>query len=68
MLVDTIGADLANNVAFLPSVGANGGILIAASNHFFNISQPHLTTYTVSAKITMLAENRTWTITRVYGP
>jgi hypothetical protein len=66
--VETIGAELANNVAFLPSVGARGGILIAASDHFFNISQPHLTAHTVSATITMLAENKTWTITGVYGP
>ena len=68
LLVETIGAELANNVAFLPSVGASGGILIAASNCFFDISQPHLTAHTVSATITMLVENKTWTITGVYGP
>jgi len=68
LLVETIGVELANNVAFLPSVGASGGILIAASDRFFNISQPHLTAHTVSTTITMLAENKTWTITGVYGP
>lgn len=57
LLVDTVGAELATNVAFLPAVGVCGGILIAASEHFFTLSQPLLTTNTISARLTMLAEN-----------
>lgn len=68
LLVDTVGIDMASNVAFLPAIGVCGGILLAASERFFTISQPHLTTNTVSAKITMLAENKKWSITGVYGP
>lgn len=68
ILVETVGSDLASNVVYLPSVGASGGILIAASERFFTIGQPNLTTNTVSATITMLAENKSWTITGVYGP
>lgn len=68
LLVETVGVDLASNVAALPSVGASGGILIAASDRFFSLSQPHLTTHTVSVTITMKAENKTWTLTGVYGP
>jgi hypothetical protein len=68
LLVDTVGADLATNVAFLPSVGVCGGILIAASEHYLSLTQTLLTMNTVSATITMLAENKTWTLTGVYGP
>jgi hypothetical protein len=42
--------------------------LIAASERFFTLSQPQLTNNTVSAKMTMLAENKVWSITGVYGP
>jgi exonuclease III len=68
LLVDTVGIEMANNVLFLPSMGASGGILIAAAERFFTLSHPHLTQDTISAKVTMLAENKTWTITGVYGP
>ena len=60
--------DLATNVAFLPSAGVCGEILIAASERYFTLTQTFLTTNTVSATITMLAENKSWTITGVYGP
>jgi exonuclease III len=56
------------NVAFLPAVGVCGGILIAASEHFFTLSQPLLTTNTISTRLTMLAENKVWSIIGVYGP
>lgn len=49
-------------------MGVSGGILIAAAEHFFTINHPTHTQHTVSAIITMLAENKTWTITGVYGP
>jgi len=68
LLVDTVGADMAANVASLPSVGVCGGILIAASERFFTVTQPYLTNNTISATITMLSENKTWTLTGVYGP
>ena len=59
---------MANNVVCLPSIGASGGILIAASERFFRIQQTSLTPNTVTATITMLAENTSWSITGVYGP
>lgn len=68
LLMETVGTDLASNTVSLPSLGASGGILIAASDCFFNLSQPHTTTHTISATVTMLAERKTWTITGVYGP
>jgi exonuclease III len=68
LLVDTAGADMASNAVSLPSMGVCGGILIAATQCFFTISQPYLTTNTITAKITMLADNKEWSISGVYGP
>ena len=68
LLNETVGADMAQNVAFLPSIGASGGILIAASDRFFTIQNTYATTNTISATVTMLAENVQWSITGVYGP
>ena len=42
MLVETVGGDMAQNVVFLPSAGASGGILMAASERFFRLDNPHL--------------------------
>jgi hypothetical protein len=58
LLIDTVGTDMANNIVSLPSVGVCGGILIAETERFFTLSQPFLTTNTVIAKLTMLAENK----------
>lgn len=68
LLVETVGIDMSQNMAFLPSVGASGGILLAASERYFRLDNPHLTTNTVSATITMLSDNKEWSITGVYGP
>ena len=68
LLVETVGPDMANNAVWLPSIGVCGGILVAASDRFFKISQPYLTTNTVSSQIKMLANNEEWSITGVYGP
>ncbi|CAD6216701.1 unnamed protein product [Miscanthus lutarioriparius] len=59
---------MASDVAFLPSVGTCGGILLAAAERFFKLGQPQLTNNIVTVNITMLAENKTWSITGVYGP
>lgn len=68
LLMEMVGTDMIDNIAVLPSIGASWGILIAASNHFFNLSQPHATAHTISTTVTMLAEQKTWTMTGVYGP
>jgi hypothetical protein len=59
---------MVQNVIFLPSTGASGGILMAASERFFRVGNPHLTDNTVSGTLTMLSENKEWSITGVYGP
>ena len=59
---------MASNAVWLPSIGVCGGILVAASDRFFKISQSYLTTNTVSTQIKMLANNEEWSITGVCGP
>ncbi|CAD6224969.1 unnamed protein product [Miscanthus lutarioriparius] len=59
---------MARNAVSLPSVGASGGILIAASERFFRVQQTHQTANTITASIIMLAENKEWSLTGVYGP
>lgn len=68
LLTETVGPSMVYNAAHLPSIGASGGILIAASDQFFKVQQTNLTTNIVTATITMLAENISWSITGVYGP
>lgn len=69
MLVnETVGADLAQNAVALPSSRASGGILLAASQRFFSLGHPHHTQNSVTAIITMLADNTKWSITGVYRP
>lgn len=66
--METIGNDMAQNMVFLPSMGASGGILLAASDRYFRLENPHTTTNTVSATLKMLSNNTEWSITGVYGP
>jgi hypothetical protein len=67
MLVETVGADMAQNTYSLPSIGASGGILLAASSWFFQLDNPHVSANSISVTLTMLADNRKWSLTRVYG-
>lgn len=59
---------MVQNAFFLPSVGASGGILITASDRYFNLHTPVYSGNTVSATLRMLADNKEWSITGVYGP
>jgi hypothetical protein len=65
---DTLSPNFANNYTTLPAQGVGGGILLAANEHFFTLHTPHFTAHTVSADIVMHADNKTWTVTRVYVP
>lgn len=68
LIYETVGGDLAKNAVFLPSTGASGGILLAASDRFFRLTNTHQNTNSISATITLLADNKEWSITGVYGP
>jgi len=41
---------------------------MAASERFFKLGNPHLTPNSVSATLTILADNKEWSLTGVYGP
>jgi exonuclease III len=67
-LIERIGMDMLNNCALLPASGSAGGILIAETEKYFSLEPLVTTQHTISATITMLAENISWSITGVYGP
>lgn len=68
MIVEAFGPQFANNFCFLPSDGTRGGVIVAASADYFDLSASSYTLHTVSAKITMRATGKAWSITAVYGP
>jgi exonuclease III len=68
LLVETVGNDMAQNMAYLPSIGTSRGVLIAASDRYFRVDNPYTTVNTVSATIKMLSDNKECSITGVYGP
>ena len=64
----TLGNKFLNNFTFLPAKQTRGSILLAASEDYFSLSNITLTRYTITAKITMKADNTQWWITVVYEP
>jgi exonuclease III len=68
LLIETVGSELARNCSVLPAVGTAGGILMAASDRFFQMVPVLTTQNTISVQITMLEENLSWSLTGVYGP
>lgn len=68
LLCETLGPGMMNNYVYLPASGTAGGVLIAAAERFFMVTPLHSSDHTVSAKITTLQDNATWSITGVYGP
>jgi hypothetical protein len=64
----TLGPDLAQNYAVLPTIGTRGGILLACSQQLFAMSQVSVRTYSVMATITNITNGAQWTVTGVCGP
>ena len=58
LLNETLGPELARNHMVLPATGTAGGILLAAADRYFQFNPMHTTAHTISAKITMLDENK----------
>ena len=65
---EMLGPCFVANYYILPAVGTRGGLILAASDRFFTLSDFHATPGSISATITMLNEHTSWTITGVYGP
>ncbi|CAD6269842.1 unnamed protein product [Miscanthus lutarioriparius] len=63
----SVGAKLTNNFVVLPAAQTRGGILLAANERFFDLSNQHLSTNAVTATCTMRADGTSWQITVVYG-
>lgn len=68
--VDVVRHCLGNkfeNFFYLPAVGTRGGILVAWDTSVVNLSNPHHTTYTLTALVKP-SEGPQWWLTGVYGP
>lgn len=63
-----LGEDFEENFSYLPSQRASEGILIAARESQFKISNPTNTTNTLSVTVTDHTRNVDWLLTGVYGP
>jgi exonuclease III len=63
-----LGLGFDDNFVFLPASITRGGILIVAHDSIFHLSQPVLTTNTISVTVEECRNNVVWTSTGVYGP
>jgi exonuclease III len=69
LLKETVGARLANQTFHLPSLGASGGILIAADLDYFDmVIIPCASVYSISVRIRSRLVDEVWDLTGVYGP
>lgn len=63
-----IGPQFAENFFYLPADGTSGGILLASSGDFFELSDRSSTANTISACVRMEEEGTMWQLAGVYGP
>lgn len=64
----TMGTKFTINFMVLPAAQTRGGILLAAHEDFFQLTDHHLPTHTVTATCTMRADGTKWQLIVVYGP
>jgi hypothetical protein len=63
-----LGPCFVNNYIVFPANGTSGGMILAASDAFFVLSDFQASPGTISAEVTMRGEGMTWSVTCVYGP
>jgi exonuclease III len=63
-----LGQSFVDNYMVLPASGTRGGMILALSDSYFTLSDPHATPGSISATVNMRSEGTCWTITCVYGP
>jgi exonuclease III len=69
LLKETVGAKLANQTFHLPSLGASGGILIAADSDYFDmVLLPCSSAYSLSVRINSRLVDEVWDLMGVYLP
>jgi exonuclease III len=64
----TVGAKFTNNFVALLATQTRGGILLAANEDYFHLTDQHLSANAVTATCTMRVDGTKWQITVVYGP
>jgi hypothetical protein len=65
---NSLGPAYVNSFYFLPAYGTKGGILLAANSSALSLGNPWQSTHIISATVTDLRINLSWSVTRVYGP
>jgi hypothetical protein len=63
-----VGAKFTSNFVVLPAAQTRGGILRAANEDYFQLSDHHLSTNAMTTTCTMRADGTKWQIMVVYGP
>ncbi|PNT71080.1 uncharacterized protein LOC106866036 [Brachypodium distachyon] len=67
LIRDLLGPCFSANFAVLPAAGTRGGMILAASEDFFTISDVHLSAHSITVTVTMRSEGASWSLTSVYG-
>lgn len=68
IVLETFGTAFADSFCFLPAQYTRGGILLAFSVDFFDITSTSGSLNSVSANVVMRASAASWSISAVYGP
>ncbi|KAM3402575.1 hypothetical protein ACQJBY_006441 [Aegilops geniculata] len=68
IVMETLGTSFCDSFRCLPAAGTRGGLIIAASQDFFNIESHFLSENSITTNLTMRANGTQWSLTTVYGP
>jgi exonuclease III len=68
LIRNSLGSDFENNSVYLPAKGTRGGIILTVMASIMQLSNPVLTSHTISAIVTNLIIRKSWMLTGVYGP
>jgi hypothetical protein len=66
-IASALGNQFVGNYAVLQAHGTCGGIIMACSHDYYELSQVVCRRFSVSASITRKLDNEAWTLTVVYG-
>ena len=65
---EALGPKFVNNFTYLPTQETRGGVLLAANEDYYNLSETQIRDHTVIAKLEAKTYPVSWWLTGVYGP